>query len=134
MTEEMRREHRRQVAERAQTGDLAAASELRRLDLEEEERRKINEDPRTIAAVRRAEERERREEAEAEQRIAAEEEGRRQKGRDELEAYCREQANIHFAAGGDEASFRRLWPSLEEKYFQRKADERDRARAEGSVF
>lgn len=112
-------EQRNQAAAREE----AQARFRREADAAEQERQRqeIESDPGLIAFRRQMAEDQQRRETEAELRRHEEEEERRRQGREELEEFARHQLNIHLAGGGDEESFRRMWPTLESRYFEQKA-------------
>ncbi len=67
-----------------------------------------------------AEENQRRREAEAEQRRLQQQEKRRAQARRELEGEKERKRRVWLDAGGDEQSFERAWPLLEQQFLMSK--------------
>ena len=111
-----------------------SAEEARR-QMEEDKRRAIYEDPRTVAAVRAAEKHKRQQEAEAEQRRRQLEEDRRAGARAELEAEKESKRSQWLDAGGDAESFERAWPEIRQQILMGKMlTDEERERRSESVF
>jgi hypothetical protein len=73
-------------------------------------------------ARRQAEERQRQREAEAEQRRQAVVEQRRAEARRDVERERERKRRLWFAHGGDEESFARAWPAMQERYITEKIE------------
>jgi colicin import membrane protein len=103
----------------------------------QEKKRREEEKRNQIAALRKqAEDNQRRREAEAEERRQAQREQRRVEARSKLEEEKESQRQAWLDAGGNEESFERAWPQLEQQHLISKlltGEERER-RADTSHY
>jgi hypothetical protein len=112
MRAEIEQDNARAAVEEANRRDIAAAERK----AAEEERQRLNNDPAVLATLRRLN----REGAEAKQRAQAEEEARLAEARRDVEREKEHQLNVWLSHGGDEQSFERAWPAMEERYISQK--------------